>query len=73
MEDLIDQGLRLTRFPVLFIRGDQSDYVLQEDIELIRKLFPLAQLVTIKNAGHWLHAEQPANFLSVVKSFLLNR
>lgn len=73
IEEFLEEGNPVTRFPVMFIRGDQSDYIQQEDIQMIRKIYPLAQMVTIKNAGHWLHAEQPAFFISVVKRFLLNR
>lgn len=56
--------------PVLFMRGAKSDYILDEDQDLIKKLFPDAQLITIKNAGHWIHAEQPDAFVETVKQFL---
>ncbi|WP_026712696.1 alpha/beta fold hydrolase [Flavobacterium daejeonense] len=56
--------------PTLFIRGGNSDYVLDSDIESIREHFPLMQLKTIPNAGHWLHAENPALFYQMVISFL---
>jgi len=69
----LEKAVAVTRFPVLFIKGDHSDYIQAEDILAIRQFFPLSQMVTIKNAGHWLHAEQPAHFISVVRSFLLNR
>lgn len=70
MEDVVLAGITLTGFPVLFIRGDQSPYIRDEDVRMIRVLFPLAQVTTLKNAGHWLHAEQPARFIAVVKQFL---
>ncbi|OFY48421.1 MAG: hypothetical protein A2X22_13395 [Bacteroidetes bacterium GWF2_49_14] len=70
MEEEISKGMTFTRFPVLFLRGGQSDYIRDPDILLIRKLYPLAQIVTLKNAGHWLHAEQPAAFITTVKTFL---
>lgn len=60
-------GLR--GFPVLFIRGEQSDYIGPGDHETIRKLFPMAEIVTIPNAGHWLHAEQPALLLKNLRFF----
>lgn len=56
--------------PVLFVRGEQSNYILEEDKELIRSHFPLAQIVTIKNAGHWVHAEQPEALYEAVMRFL---
>lgn len=55
----------------LFIRGEQSKYILDSDFNLISSIFPNAQLKTIKNSGHWVHAEQPLVFLNIVKAFLL--
>jgi len=56
--------------PVLFIRGSRSDYIKNEDWPLIQKLFPKAELVTIEGAGHWVHAEKPAELLEVIRNFL---
>jgi esterase len=56
--------------PALFIHGEKSNYVKQEDIPLIQQIFPKATLETVANAGHWLHAEQPQAFLEKVKTFL---
>ena len=36
----------------------------------MRALFPRVQLVTIKDAGHWLHSDQPEVFLAVMRRFL---
>jgi len=58
------------RFPVLFIRGEKSDYISNEDIPLIHKIFPAAEVVALPNAGHWLHAEQPELFVKTVQYFL---
>lgn len=56
--------------PVLFIRGGKSEYIRPEDEPLIREWFPAAQIQTIPEAGHWLHAEQPEEFLRLVRNFL---
>jgi len=56
--------------PTLFVSGARSDYVLPEHRPIIRTLFPTARFVSVKNAGHWLHADNPAGFLSVVEAFL---
>lgn len=56
--------------PVLFIRGGRSPYVAEEDLELARPLFPRAELQTIEEAGHWLHAERREEFLSQARAFL---
>ncbi len=60
----------ITGFPVLFVRGADSNYILDKDFEKIKELFPYAELKTIKNAGHWLHAEQPEELLRIIKEFL---
>ena len=56
--------------PVLFVRGENSDYVQDEDLPAIRELFPNAELVTIDDAGHWVHADQPEALAEVVTDFL---
>lgn len=56
--------------PALFMGGARSDYIRPEYRPAIRKLFPAARFVTIKNAGHWLHAENPAAVIAVVEAFL---
>ncbi|MCS7019806.1 MAG: alpha/beta fold hydrolase [Cytophagales bacterium] len=56
--------------PTLFIRGSRSPYITNQDIEQIATLFPNSQLVTIQNAGHWVHAEQPAALTQALLAFL---
>jgi len=57
--------------PTLFIRGALSNYILDEDIADIEDVFIDAEVVTIENAGHWVHAESPAEFLDTLLSFCL--
>ncbi len=56
--------------PVLWIAGENSTYVLPEDRERMVRLFPSTRLVRIKNAGHWVHSEQPEVFLETLRRFL---
>lgn len=56
--------------PTLFLRGSKSDYILDSDFETIYYHFPMASIVTIDNAGHWLHAENPKDFQLNVMQFL---
>lgn len=56
--------------PVLFLRGDKSDYILDSDFETILHHFPSTVIKTIQNAGHWLHAENPTAFYSEVEKFV---
>ena len=56
--------------PTLFIKGELSNYITEEDIDIIEEAFPMSQHVTIENAGHWLHAEYPNQFFNEVITFL---
>ena len=57
--------------PSIFIRGENSNYILEDDITDIESLFPDSEFVSIPNAGHWVHAESPDNFIDQVLSFCL--
>jgi len=54
----------------LFIRGERSNYIQDSDKEMIDIYFPNAEIETIANAGHWVHAEQPDHFLECILDFL---
>ncbi|RAJ96470.1 alpha/beta fold hydrolase [Aliidiomarina maris] len=56
--------------PVLFIRGELSDYVTEDHRDAIGSRFPNARPFTIANTGHWLHAEKPQAFNQRVRDFL---
>jgi len=56
--------------PGLFIRGEHSDYIMDDDYDLIRDIFPKAKIATIKGAGHWVHAEKPDELLDMLNYFL---
>ncbi|MDX2360780.1 MAG: alpha/beta fold hydrolase [Crocinitomicaceae bacterium] len=57
--------------PTLFIRGELSDYVQDEDFESIEQHFIDVEFNTIANAGHWVHSEAPSEFLEALLSFSL--
>lgn len=54
----------------LFLSGANSDYVLSTHRPRIKELFPKAAFVKISGAGHWLHAEKPAEFIATVDAWL---
>lgn len=54
----------------LFIRGGKSGYIENSDEPVIKKHFPKAEIKTIVDAGHWLHAEKPEEFFSICMNFL---
>ena len=56
--------------PVLWLAGARSDYVRPDYAPAMRALFPRVQLVTVKDAGHWLHSDQPEVFMAVIRRFL---
>ena len=56
--------------PACFIRGGRSDYVADEDLPLIKNIFPRAEIVTVPGAGHWVHIDATEDFLKIVTSFL---
>jgi len=70
MYDGVFYSARYSR-PALFIRGGQSDYILDEDYQGIYNNFPMADIVTIPGGSHWVHADEPEAFSRVVKGFLL--
>ncbi len=56
--------------PILFIRGSESGYIFDEDISMIQEIFPLASVLTIQGAGHWVQAEKPEAFVEAVIQFI---
>jgi pimeloyl-ACP methyl ester carboxylesterase len=56
--------------PALFIRGGNSNYILDTDFENIKRHFPNSNIESIPNVGHWLHAENPILFYEMVSDFL---
>lgn len=57
------------RGPTLVLRGAQSRYVTDEMLPTLHEVLPSAEIQTL-DAGHWLHAEQPAAFQAAVNGFL---
>ncbi|MEE9406675.1 MAG: alpha/beta fold hydrolase [Polaribacter sp.] len=54
----------------LFLKGSKSNYISQDEEPIIDAHFPNSKIVEIKNAGHWLHVENPKDFYSEVCAFL---
>ena len=59
--------------PTLFLKGEKSDYITDEDFSLLKQHFPYTTLETIQNAGHWLHAENPVQFYEITHRFLIEK
>lgn len=73
-EELINaiEFSKIITTPVLFMKGENSDYILSDDEKLIYTYFSNAQIKTVKNAGHWIHAENHEDFLLVTSAFFNN-
>ena len=56
--------------PTLFLGGARSDYIRPEHRAVIRGLFPRARMAILRDAGHWLHADNPEGFVAVTEAFL---
>ncbi|NVJ88749.1 MAG: alpha/beta fold hydrolase [Flavobacteriaceae bacterium] len=54
----------------LFLKGEKSGYITENESLFIAPHFPNHKIVEIKKAGHWLHAENPDDFYSEVCDFL---
>lgn len=57
--------------PTLFLKGENSHYILDTDEPRIKSQFINGNILTINGAGHWLHADQPDLFYQNVIDFLL--
>lgn len=55
--------------PTLFIKGNRSAYIKDEDTSLILQYFPLAKLEGM-DTGHWVQAEKPQEFVDLVHNYL---
>jgi esterase len=72
--DELSRGPRLeNQFsnPTMFISGRESNYIVEEDTEIIRKYYPGARIVTLFGAGHWLHADAQEETVEAIVDFLL--
>ena len=65
--DFLDKKINI---PTLFLSGERSNYINEDDKQLISYYFDNYQIYTIANSGHWIHAEQPELFYNSVISFI---
>jgi len=57
--------------PVLFMKGERSNYINENDEDVILEEYPSAEFVSIPNAGHWIHADNPGGFVNALEEFLV--
>lgn len=56
--------------PVLFLKGEESDYILPAHRDEVLRRFPHSQLKSLQGCGHWLHAQKPEVFIRLCEKFL---
>ncbi|WP_185877372.1 alpha/beta fold hydrolase [Blattabacterium cuenoti] len=54
----------------LFLKGENSNYISYNDYKYMNFFFPKSMFVTIKNAGHWIHIDNPIDFYKEIRFFL---
>lgn len=59
-----------TNVTTLFIRGERSNYITDNDLADIEARFPNYKLVTVTGSGHWIHAEKPNEFFEETLAFI---
>lgn len=59
--------------PVLWIKGEHSDYINDESTDAMRELFPMTRKIQIRDAGHWVHSEQPKLFAQTIDYYIAGR
>jgi esterase len=63
---------QITGFPVIFLKGENSDYLPLSDFRDIQNVFPAAEFIKVANAGHWIHADQPDEVVKYLKMLLID-
>jgi esterase len=64
VQDMLFEG------QALVIRGGNSNYILPEHKAAFARYLPAARYESVDGAGHWLHAEKPIEFTTLVADFL---
>jgi esterase len=65
-----DFSQQITGFPVIFLRGGDSDYIPSRDFKDILHVFPAADIVEVPGAGHWIQADKPEEVVKNIKKLL---
>ena len=65
-----DVGSRRYEGPALFVHGGDSTYLQPPHRPVIERLFPRARIEAVPGAGHWVHVDQPAHFIELLRDFI---
>jgi pimeloyl-ACP methyl ester carboxylesterase len=61
---------RISGFPVIFLKGGQSDYIPEGDFRDIMKAFPAAEIIEVPGAGHWIQVDRPDEVVKYIKRLI---
>lgn len=53
-----------------FIKGQLSDYITPNDKQVITSIFPNTIYFSVPNAAHWVHADNPTEFIEIINKIL---
>ena len=70
VERQTDYSQQIIGFPVIFLKGGDSDYIPAVDFRDIRNVFPAAEIIEIPGAGHWIHVDKPDEVVKNLKRLL---
>jgi pimeloyl-ACP methyl ester carboxylesterase len=70
VERQTDFSQQIIGFPVIFLKGGDSDYIPAVDFRDIRNVFPAAEIIEIPGAGHWIHVDKPDEVVKYIKKLL---
>lgn len=62
-------GEQIWHGPTLFVKGAKSKYINRRNVPVMEQYFPNMKLETL-DAGHWVHAERPQEFVDLVSKFI---
>lgn len=65
-----DFNRQISGFPVIFLKGGDSDYIPSGDYSDIYKVFPAAEIIEVPGAGHWIHVDKPDEVIKNLKKLL---
>jgi esterase len=68
--DFFEERLPILTYPVLFIRGELSDYIQDEDLQRIKRIYPEAKFEINNGTTHYLHSERPDEFIECYIKFI---
>jgi esterase len=67
-----DLNYNITGFPVIFLKGEDSEYLPSDDFRDIQKVFPAAEFVIVPGAGHWIHSDKPSEVVKYLRKLLID-